>query len=103
MSKLIDELGLDPEQLVWQDLALCQGIEDNEDLYDNYESDPEIAKQVDEMCLVCPVMKQCAARGAEGEWGVWGGIYWNGAGKPDKARNLHKTPEVWARIAKKIK
>ena len=98
---LIEELGLDEDTLTWHQLALCKNM-DREDFYDNYESDPQVAKAIDEACLVCPVMKQCAMAGEDGEWGVWGGIYWNGAGKPDKARNSHKSPEVWERIAKKL-
>lgn len=99
---LIDELGLDPLEIKWQDLALCKNT-DPEDFYDQYESDQQIAKQIDEQCLVCPVMKECALMGQKGEWGVWGGVYWNGAGKQDKARNDHKTPEVWERITKRIR
>ena len=97
---LIDQLGLDPEHLEWQQLALCSGMEINW-FYDLYESDDMFAKAVDETCLACPVIKECGIRGASGEYGVWGGIYWAGNGKPDKAKNNHKTPEVWAEIRKR--
>jgi hypothetical protein len=99
---LLDELGIDPEDFTWHDLALCDGIEDPEIFFSKYEADEEVAKQADQVCLHCPVMKQCALMGQKGEYGQWGGIFWNGSGKPDKNRNSHKTPEVWAEIEKRL-
>lgn len=97
---LLDELGLDPEHLEWFQLSLCDGMEIVW-FYDLYESDPEIARAVDDTCLACPVIKECGMRGVSGEFGVWGGIYWAGNGKPDRAKNSHKTPDVWKMIAEK--
>lgn len=98
MSGLLEELGLDPDSLSWHDLALCKGME-REWFYSDYENDAEIAKAVDEGCLRCPVFHECFNQGAmEGEWGVWGGVYWDGTGKPSTKRNQHKTEEVWAKI-----
>lgn len=97
---LLDELGLDPEHLEWQQLALCKGAEINW-FYDLYESDQEHAKAVDAQCLACPVIKECGLRGLSGEFGVWGGTYWAGNGKPDRAKNSHKTPEMWKAIAER--
>lgn len=97
---LLDELGLDPENLEWFQLSLCDGMEIVW-FYDMYESDQEIAKAVDDTCLSCPVIKECGLRGASGEYGVWGGIYWAGNGKQDKAKNSHKTLEIWKSIAEK--
>lgn len=94
-------LGIDLEELEWQDLALCDGMPTNM-FYDDYESDEQVAKVVDEACLSCPVMAQCLQRGVEnGEWGVWGAIYLT-SGKPDNNRNSHKTPEVWNAIRERI-
>jgi len=107
---LLDELDIDPDDFEWRDLGLCQntavtrkpdGTTDDM-FFDDYESDANVARQVDEMCLHCPVLALCAQAGSKGETGVWGGIYWNGAGKPDKNRNSHKTPEVWDRIRKRM-
>ena len=95
---LLEQLGLDPETFTWHDLAACVGIENADIFYDRYETDKRTAKQVDEMCLHCPVMKQCAQAGMNGETGVWGAVYWNGNGKPDASKNEHKTEDVWWRI-----
>lgn len=100
MTDFLDQLGLDPDNLEWHQLALCNGMELNW-FYDQYESDAEVAKQADQVCLACPVIAECGLRGAAGEFGVWGGIYWAGNGKQDKAKNSHKTPEVWRAIQEK--
>jgi hypothetical protein len=94
-------LGIDPEELEWTDLALCQGLDRNL-FYDDYESDEQVAKMTDQMCLSCPVMQQCLERGLDnGEWGVWGGIYLT-SGRPDANRNAHKTQETWDAIRERI-
>lgn len=90
---LLEEFGIDPADFRWQDLSLCAGM-DTELFYDKYVEDTTIAKEIDELCLHCPVFSYCHAEGPAGQWGVWGGVYWNGAGKEDEARNAHKTPEV---------
>lgn len=101
MSSLLDEFGLDPDDFQWQDLALCAGMPTSF-FYERYESDEETAKATDQVCIHCPVLKQCSLAGAQGEHGVWGGVYWNGAGNPDKNRNSHKTQEVWDEIKERI-
>jgi hypothetical protein len=69
--------------------------------FDRYESDINIAKNIDEACLSCPVIKICHDEGiANDEYGVWGGVYL-ASGAVDKARNAHKTKEVWKRIKEK--
>lgn len=97
----LDELGLDEETFSWRDLALCQGTPTN-NFYDDYESSPTLPFVVDEMCLSCPVMKQCLEDGIEGkEYGVHGGIYLTN-GKPDDSKNSHKTPDVWKTIKERL-
>lgn len=97
----LTELGIDLEGLEWPQLALCKGMRTNM-FYDEYESDIQVAKVVDEACLSCPVLAQCLGWGTEnGEWGVWGGIFLT-SGKPDKNKNSHKTPEVWEDIRERI-
>lgn len=98
---LLDELGLDESTLSWHQLAFCKGMELSW-FYEDYEDDVEIAKSVDEICLSCPVMKDCLMDGTDNkDYGVRGGIYLNN-GKPDKMRNEHKTEEVWERIKAKL-
>ncbi len=104
-SSLLDELGLDPDEFDWDDLGLCRGTvtsPDDDIFFDKYESDTESARSADEMCLRCPVIRQCFFEGAKGRAGVWGGIYWNGSGKPDKNKNSHKSDETWARIHQRV-
>lgn len=70
--------------------------------FDDYEADEELAKAMDEVCLSCPVMKDCLMEASDmKDTGLRGGIYLN-KGKPDRARNAHKTDEVWARIREKL-
>ena len=100
-QSVLHVLGIDLDELEWQDLALCDGMNTN-DFYDNYESNLVVAKAIDQACLSCPVMKQCLEAGTENnEWGVWGGIYLT-SGKPDKNRNSHKTPEIWEEVRERI-
>lgn len=101
MSDVLSLLGLDLDSLEWQELAVCEGMDVNL-FYDDYESDNNVANMIDEACLSCPVMAQCLQEGfANGEWGVWGGIYLT-SGKVDKNRNTHKSKETWKRIEEKI-
>ena len=98
---IIELLGLDEEDFSWQDLSLCRGM-DPEWFCDKYEASSKIAKQVDQICLSCPVMSECLQWGLDNsEWGVWGGIYLT-SGKPDKNRNAHKTEAVQAQIRERI-
>jgi len=106
MSEILDELGLDAESFQWGDLALCRNTVDspaNDVFFDVYESDKESAKAADEMCMHCPVARECFFEGSKGKTGLWGGVYWNGAGAPDKNKNSHKTDEVWTQIHQRVK
>lgn len=100
MSNILNDLGVDEEDFDWQHLAICAGMDTNL-FFDKYEIDINTSKNIDEMCLSCPVMKICYDTGVENnEYGVWGGIYLN-AGLIDKTRNLHKKPDVWKRLKQK--
>lgn len=95
-------LGIDLQELEWQDLALCNGTMDTNMFYDDYESDIQVARVVDEVCLSCPVMAQCLQRGVEnGEWGVWGGVYLT-SGRTDTNKNIHKTKETWDSLKERL-
>ena len=96
-------LGIDKEDIQWYHLAICNGMTVSSEFdwfYDLYETDKEAAKQVDEMCLSCPVIKFCYEQGVKNkEKGVWGGVYMD-LGRPDKQHNSHKTSETWKKLKK---
>lgn len=97
MSKILNSLGLDKDSLQWQDLALCLGMDTNL-FFDSYETDPNIAKSIDQACMSCPVISMCYKYGVESDnYGVWGGVYLS-SGTPDKSKNSHKTKEVNKRL-----
>lgn len=102
MSDLIGELGLNEDEVTWQHLALCANME-TEWFYDQYEKDVEVAKATDEACLRCPVISQCFLAGSKGEYGVWGGIFWNGSGREDRNKNSHKTEETRDKIMERVR
>lgn len=99
MSDLLGLLGLDAEDVKWYHLAACKNMDVN-NFYDSYENDQKLARQIDEMCVVCPVVKQCYSEGVRNkEKGVWGGIYMD-LGRVDKQNNSHKTEQDWKRLKK---
>lgn len=101
MSSILEQRGISPEEVEWEDLALCRGLPTSF-FFETYEQDKISAKYVDDMCLSCPVMKQCAMAAKDNNgFGVWGGIYWN-SGSFDKYRNAHKTPETMARLKERL-
>lgn len=98
MSDITQLLGIDEDELTWEDLALCRNMDLNS-FFDAYESDPEVAKATDQHCLACPVMKQCGEFAQKNKLeGVWGGIYWTPGGRIDRTRNKHKTEKVWKQV-----
>ena len=50
MPSLFDALGVDEQDVKWYHLAACNTMSINW-FYDDYESDKELAKQVDQICL----------------------------------------------------
>jgi hypothetical protein len=100
MSSILSNLGVDKEDFDWYDLAVCRGMDTNL-FYDKYEADSNIAKNIDEACLSCPVIAVCYKAGQNNdEYGVWGGVYLT-SGSIDKSKNLHKTQDLWKRLKKK--
>lgn len=94
-------LGLDADDLEWQDLSICTG-QDIRRFHEDYESSARTAKTTDAMCLSCPVQKICLSTGIEnGEWGCWGGVFLV-KGRVDEDKNAHKTQEVWQQIRDNI-
>ena len=100
MSSILNNLGVDEDDFDWYDLAICRGMDTNL-FYDQYEADQNIARNIDEMCLSCPVLQMCFEAGKEmNEYGVWGGVFMS-SGSIDKSKNLHKTADTWKRLKKK--
>jgi len=100
MSSILNDLGIDKDDFGWWHLGVCRGMDTNL-FYDKYEIDQNVAKNIDEACLSCPVLKMCYDSGVENsEYGVWGGVYLT-AGDIDKTKNLHKTQEIWKRLRSK--
>jgi len=100
-SSVYAALGIDPDDAEWQDFALCAG-QDVWRWYEGYESSTRIAQLTDQICLSCPVRKECLATGIENnEWGTWGGVFLSN-GKVDKNKNAHKTPDIWESIREGI-
>ena len=94
MSNILKELGIDAEDLKWYHLSACANMPINW-FFDDYENDSVVAKNTDQICMTCPVAKQCLAEGLENkEDGVRGGIYLN-LGRVDKKNNLHKSKQDW--------
>ena len=100
-SSVFDLLGLDADDLEWQDLAICAG-QDIWRFHEGYETNPRVAKLTDQMCLSCPVRKACLQAGIENnEWGCWGGVFLTN-GRIDMAKNAHKTQDIWEQIKEGI-
>lgn len=79
----------------WKDNGLCLDS-DTSSFFDKYEEGSvEFRKNIDKICLSCPVIKTCFAVGISGkEYGVWGGVYLE-SGEPSKEFNSHKNKEDW--------
>jgi len=99
IRNILKQLGVDPELLRWQHLASCAGM-DVDYFFDDYESTK--ARQIDEVCAGCPVIKECFRRGTETkEMGVWGGFYLDG-GQVSKKKNSHKTEAMVKKLSGRI-
>ena len=99
MSQILKELGIDEQDIKWYHLAACKNMNINW-FYDDYENDKILASTTDQVCLNCPVAKQCYKEGVETkEFGVRGGVFLN-LGRTDKQNNSHKTKEVWLSLKK---
>lgn len=85
------------ELFEWSDVASCRGLHHNY-FFDLYESNRIIAKNIDELCVNCPVRQECFQSGSgRKETGVWGGFYLVN-GEIDTHRNSHKNKFVWDKL-----
>lgn len=89
------------EDMRWYHLSICKNMDINW-FYDDYESNPDLATNIDDICKSCPVRQMCLQEGIENEeHGVWGGLFLV-RGKADATRNAHKTDEDWQEIRELI-
>lgn len=99
MSSILNDLGIDKEDFDWFDFAVCKGMDTNL-FFDQYETDINIAKNIDQACMSCPVRKSCLQAGqSNSEYGVWGGVYLT-SGSIDTNKNAHKTSDIWKKLKK---
>lgn len=86
----------------WRNQARCAGMDINL-FFEKYEEDTAVAKKIDnEICLHCPVIKECFNYATQMQEpykanGVFGGVFFV-EGEISKSRNAHKTQEVWEEI-----
>jgi hypothetical protein len=101
MTDLLKEFGLDAAEVHWKDFAACKNLDPK--YFDRYYQDkPKLRPVVDEICLSCPVFKECATEAVlHKESYVWAATYFdNGTMVPEM--NDHKTDEVKARMAERL-
>lgn len=97
MPSIFETLGIDPQDAKWYHLAACSNMPINW-FYDDYESDKNVANQVDQICLHCPVIDICYEEGIRNkERGVWGGVFLD-LGRPEKTINAHKDAKHWKKL-----
>jgi len=98
---LLEQIGIDPRDFEWQQLAACDNYPVNL-FFEDYERDPITATQVDNLCLSCPVAKECYQLGVSTRsTGVFGGFYLAN-GEVAKARNAHKDEQMALSLAQKV-
>lgn len=85
----------------WKDRAACQGM-DTELFFDKYEEDVNVRAATEDVCMNCPVVRDCLATGVSQKGtGVWGGIYLeNGEISREFSKHLSKKDwgEKWKRL-----
>jgi len=85
----------------WQDDAECRGFPLSW-FFEGYEEDADIASEVDDLCINCPVANQCLKYGVETNGtGVFGMVYLT-LGKYSKTRNNHKMPYIQKKLENKV-
>ncbi len=81
----------------WSKKAACLNMDSNL-FFDKYEEQQKIRYAIDNLCMSCPVQRDCLAVGvSRQEWGVWGGVFLEN-GKISKEMNSHKQNDDWFNI-----
>jgi hypothetical protein len=85
----------------WKDKGLCKGM-DTEMFFDRYETDENVRVAVEDMCMSCPVVRDCLATGiSQKSWGVRGGIYLEN-GEISREFSKHLTKKDWGEKWKRL-
>ena len=103
-SELLSNLGIDPKDFEWHDLAACKGYPWNpkDPFFEEYEKNEVVAKQVDQLCSGCPVTRECYFFGNKTKsTGVFGGFYMQN-GEVVGNKNSHKSEETARELAERI-
>ena len=102
MNDILNELGVDEDDLNWQDLAYCKTIDPK--YFDRYYQDsPHLRPVVDDMCMSCPVLKECGiAAVTNRESYVWAATFFDN-GVPVPEMNDHKTEDFKRRLRERIR
>lgn len=70
---IVEEFGLDEENFIWQDLAMCVNIP-TDVWFEDSESNDAIDRAAKEICGYCPVKEVCLEKNvAEKAHGIHGG------------------------------
>lgn len=100
-KSILEQMGIDSKDFIWEQLAACKNRKTNL-FFDDYEAGGNIANNIDQLCLSCPVIKDCYEKGVRTKsTGVWGGFYLVN-GEVSKTKNSHKDQETVQKLAKLI-
>lgn len=81
----------------WSKDASCLNMDSNL-FFDKYEESTNVRNAIDNLCMNCPVQRNCLAIGvSRQEWGVWGGVFLEN-GKISKEMNNHKDNSSWFNV-----
>jgi hypothetical protein len=102
VNEILNEFGIDEADVDWKDFAYCKSIDPR--YFDRfYQDTPKLRPIVDDLCLSCPVLKECGiAAVTNRESYVWAGTFFDN-GVPVPEMNDHKTEEFKNRLKERIR
>jgi hypothetical protein len=103
VMNLFEELGIDPNNFTWEQLAACNNMDEYVNwFFDDYEQDEIYAANASQICYHCPVIRACHEWAIDNKAeGLHGGVYFSN-GKIDANRNKNKTPAEWKNLEELI-
>ncbi len=98
---ILEQLGLQEDRLAWQDLAACR--RDDPKYFDKYYQDnPVVRPMVDEICINCPVIKECFTSAARNKESFLWAATWLDNGQPVSEMSDHQTKEFKQRLRERL-